>query len=272
MKRIPEHDPRKNIRRLQPSHTSQDMDGFGGLGMKKDALALARRVLRSKSVSAKEFENALDAILTHADRCKPWKTLVESAYARLSRRDQKAVRFLMLSFCASSGFYEDASRFIPQRFDGAFGLLEMVFAVHTALATGETALAKKLTKLLPRAIKEAPHPMMKSLLFEALGESQARDGKWDEAIASWEAAQCDGTISQNAVMNIVEIHAARALRTLQRGFQLIEKFNQDFDPELETVVPGTAKAIQRDAEKQFRRLQKILEKIAPKERRKELGI
>jgi len=37
-------------------------------------------------------------------------------------------------------------------------------------------------------------------------------------------------------------------------------------------LPGNDKAIQQDAAKQFRRLEKILEQIVPKERQRDLGI
>jgi hypothetical protein len=41
---------------------------------------------------------------------------------------------------------------------------------------------------------------------------------------------------------------------------------------METTLPGNDKAIQQDAEKKFRTLQKILEKIVPEKRQKELGL
>jgi len=70
----------------------------------------------------------------------------------------------------------------------------------------------------------------------------------------------------------VKMHIARAPRAIQRGFQLLEKFNQSLDPELTTTLPGNQNARHQTTEREFRRMQKILEKILPKERQNELGI
>ena len=66
---------------------------------------------------------------------------------------------------------------------------------------------------------------------------------------------------------IVEIHVARALQALQCGFQKIEAFRKDFDPETELMIPGNEKAMLDDAAKEFRRLQKILEGVVTMRRR-----
>ena len=249
------------------------MEGSIGLGTKKESLALARRILKRETLNADEFGKALNAILTLADQCKPWAKKVEAAYARLSKRGQKAVRFWMQSFHTAQRNFEAALRFIPNRFDSEVALVELAFAMDAALATGRRELAGKLAKRLPRYIKDAEQPEMKAMLLDSLGEWLAREGKWDAAIVVWEeAAQRDITFSQNAVVNIVEIHAARGLQALQRGFQLVEKFNQNIDPAAETIVPGNDKLIQQGAVKRFRRLQKILEKVVPKERQTEVGI
>ena len=272
MNRIPEDDPRKTPQFQYQSPALRELNGLVGMGMKKEALKLARRLLKRETQTAEEFSETLDAILTLADKCKPWAPLVETAYARLSKRDQKTTRFWMLCFYISHHSYEAALRFVPQRFGGELPWVELAFAVEAALATGKMDLANKLARRVPRAIENADHPMMKSQLLLSLAECLARQGKWDAAIAIWEVAQFDPTFSQNAVINIVEIHAARALRTLQHGFELIKLFNQDFDPEAETIVPGNDKAIQNDAVKKFGRLKKIVERILPEERRKQLGI
>jgi len=74
------------------------------------------------------------------------------------------------------------------------------------------------------------------------------------------------------VIGIVELHVASALRTIRRGFRLIQEFNKHFDPEAEIILPGNDQAIQQNAAKQHKRLQRILERIVPKERQEELGV
>src|SRR5476651_1574443 len=98
--------------------------GLSGLGMKHEALSKARRALKSRVMTCDDFNNALNIILTHADKCKPWTPLVEAAYARLQKRDKKAVRRWMLYFYCSSKNHEAASKFIPRRFAGEFDIAE----------------------------------------------------------------------------------------------------------------------------------------------------
>ena len=61
--------------------------------MKKEALGLARRLLKARTIAAPTFAQALNAIFTLADSVKPWKSLVESAYERLPKRQRGSVRF-----------------------------------------------------------------------------------------------------------------------------------------------------------------------------------
>src|SRR5690242_15459807 len=77
---------------------ASDLEGFLGLGMKTEALHLARQHLKEKTVKLNTFNAALNAILTLADTCKPWRPLVEAVYQNLSQRGKRQARFMMLSF------------------------------------------------------------------------------------------------------------------------------------------------------------------------------
>jgi hypothetical protein len=272
MNRNPERNLHKKNQRQQPAAGSSELEGLVEMGMKDEALRLARRTLKGDSITADTFNDALDAIIFFADGCKPWAKLVESAYARLSKRDRRSACSNLLSFHCCNHDYEAASRFIPRRFEGEEWLSELGFAMETMLALGKMNEVEKLARRLPRAIKEADNRMMQAMLLHFQAEYLVRKGDWDRAIKLLEIVQLHETFSQNAVAGIVEIHAACALLAIQRGLQLVEKFNQNFDPVAETIVPGKDKAIQQTAEKEFRRLQKILENILPEKRRKKLGV
>ena len=271
MKRIPEHDPDSESANRRATNRSQELDGLRGLGMKRETLRLARRTLKETMITPESFNAALNAILTLADRLKPWAALVESAYARLQNGRQKSANSWMLSFHCCNHNYEAASRFIPRRFGGV-EFSELGFAMEAALAVGERELVEKLAKRLSHLVRMAEDPVTQAQLLDLLAEYHTRKGDWNKAIELWEIVQLHETFSQSAVISIVEIQAARALRAIQHGFQLIEKFNKNFDPESETILPGNDKAVQQEAAKRFRRLQKILERIVPKERQMELGI
>ena len=65
MKRIPEHNSRKETQ----NKSASDLKGFTELGMKREALKLTRRKLKQMNITAKDFSEALNAILIQADKC-----------------------------------------------------------------------------------------------------------------------------------------------------------------------------------------------------------
>jgi hypothetical protein len=54
-----------------------ELRGFVHLGMKRGALKLARRTLKQSDIAEKDFGEAVNAVLIHADKCKgSLKTLI----------------------------------------------------------------------------------------------------------------------------------------------------------------------------------------------------
>jgi len=272
MKRNPEHGSNANESNRPTVNTLRELDGFLSLGLKSEALCLARRTLKETSITADSFNAVLNAIFTLDTRPKRWLPLVESAYARLPKRSQRSVCLAMMSLHSCNQDYEAVSRFIPRRFGGDVGLSELAFAMEAGLAVGKMDQVEKLARRLPHALKVAEHPLMQAQLRHCLAEYHARRGNWDKAAKFWEIVTFNETLSDNAVIGIVELHVASALRTIRHGFRLIQEFNKNFDPEAEIILPGNDRAIQQNAAKQYKRLQKLLEQIVPKERQMELGI
>lgn len=242
------------------------------MGMKHEALKLARRTLKQTHIAEKDFGEAVNAILVHANKCKPWTPAVEGAYARLSKRDKQAVRHWMLYFCSASKNYESGIKFIPRQFVGEFDLTELAFTCEIWLRLNRMDEMDKLAKKLSRAIGQAAYPLMRTMLARHLGEYYARKGLWNKAVEAWEFVRFDNIFIEEAVEGIVDIHVAGALLAIKRGLELVEKFNKNFDPQMETTLPGNDKKIQQRAEKKFRKLKRILEKIVPEKRQKELGL
>ena len=270
MKRNPQDDPRKKAHSQHQTTGSTELDGWVSLGKKDEALRLARQQLKNPIMSGDDFQNSLSAILTVADQLRTWTPLVESAYARLSKRDRRAARFWMLSFHCCNCSYERASRFIPRRFDGF--PVELAFAMGTMLELGNMAGAKTLAGKLPRAIQAADTPTTQAMLMDCLAEYLVRKGEWNEAIRIWETVQLDPIKMESGVVGIMEIHAARALQSTRAGLQLVEKAKMNFDADLETTLPGNEKVRWAQTEKKLRRFEKMLQKILPEKRRKEMGI
>lgn len=242
------------------------------LGTKSERLRRARHALKQCPIAAASFNEALNEILTFERRRQKWTPLVEDAYRRLLKRERPAVRFMMMSFRSSCFDHAGLLRLMPHRFTGEFALVELSYVLDAAFALENMNLARKLAGRLPRAIRCAEHSCMKGWLLMFLSEICARDRKWDEAIAAAEVAQlCEGS-ERSAVLSIMDIHIARALRALEFGFRLIEQSGRNLSTKVATVRPETDEAVERQTAKEFARLRIILERIVPKERQKELGL
>jgi hypothetical protein len=272
MKRIPEFDPRWAWDRRPAFTTSTELDGFVGAGMKKEALALARHLLKAPVVAAPEFADAVQAILILADKVKPLKGLIEAAYERVPKRKRGSVRFWLMSVRDACHDHVGVLRLISGRFTGKLALQETVWAMKAAFASGSTRLIRLLAPRLPRLISRVDDPLTRAQLLLCLAQFYAREGKWADAIVTAEPAQECAILLRNAVGAIVEIHAARALQTVRRGFEKIEAFSKHFDPKTELTLPGNTRTILNQTEKAFLKLQRILERIVPEERRYELEI
>lgn len=235
-------------------------------------MRLVRQMLKNPAITATTLREALDAILTVGDNLKSWTRLVESAYERLPEGERLPVRILMMGFRYCTSDHEGILKLTPKRITGEFAQRGLVWAIEATFAVGKTDLMKKLARHLPGAIRNTTDEMTRSLLMLSLAEFKVREHKWDEAIAILEAVLPDSVVGRNAVEAIVEVHAIRSLLALRDGFQRAKQFSQDFDLEMELKLPGNNKGMQEDAAKEFRRLQRILEKIVPEKRQKELGL
>ena len=101
--------------------------------MKREALELAGHTLRNSVLTAKQFNDAVNAILILADDWRNWDNAVDSAYARLTTRDRAAARFFMLSFRASRRDYEGVLQLLPSRPNAELSCAELAFGLDAAL-------------------------------------------------------------------------------------------------------------------------------------------
>jgi tetratricopeptide (TPR) repeat protein len=260
------------MKRIPYTASADDLDGFAAMGMKRDALRLARQNLKNRVITAGLFNRSVNVILFQSDRLKSWSVLIEHAYARMSRREQGLARSWMFAYDYCLKDYARAARFIPRRFKGACDPHHLALATDTMLELGNRREARRLARRLPRAIREAGDPTEQAMLSCSLAEYLASEGKWNEAIRIWETVLSDSTFMENAVTGIMFVHVARALQTVHAGLQLLGKFKSQPDPQLEITLPGNEKVRLAKAERKLRRFEKLLERILPEKSWKELGI
>jgi len=152
------------------------MDKLGGaLGM-DDVHGIAGRMLEAKNIDVTEFDALLNGILTYSEKREEWQILLESAYQRLAKPCRPRTRFLMMAYRNAVSDHVGVLRLMPQRFCGKFALIEMAYAVESALAPRDLKLAAVLAGRLPRAIRDAAQPSMKAHLRGLLAQCRTSAG------------------------------------------------------------------------------------------------
>ena len=94
-------------------------------------------------------------------------------------------------------------------------------------------------------------------------------GKLDEAERYWQqSSELDEAFLRDALSGLMQIQVARAWKQLQRGFEQIEKFKMNIDPETAIKLPGNHDQLLTEAKKELETFRESLEKIVPE---KDLG-
>ncbi|NBR87180.1 MAG: hypothetical protein EB141_16355 [Verrucomicrobia bacterium] len=144
----------------------EELEGCLHLGMEREALRLAARILRSESINAVAFDSAVNALLICENRLARWVDRVESAFVVLSRRDQPKSAKAMFHFYVSLNRWTDAVRFLPRRPATAEALL---FSMWTLLNLRRIEEAEPLYQASIRKFKRAEDEFEQSCLLEAMG-------------------------------------------------------------------------------------------------------
>jgi hypothetical protein len=70
----------------------QEMQGYQGLELKKEALRLARYFLEQPKLDGDQFCKSVDVVEEFTGRSKRWLALIETAYGHVKRRDLESAR------------------------------------------------------------------------------------------------------------------------------------------------------------------------------------
>lgn len=196
----------------------EELEGCLHLGMEREALRLAARILRAGTLNAAAFDSALNALLICEDRLGRWRNRVESAFAALTPRDQHKVSRAMFNFHVSLNRWNDAARFMPRQPAGAE---ELLFSVWTLLHLRRTEEATSLFKGCRRRYRNATDDFERSCLLEAAGCLLAQIGEWGEAEAVSERGSGFWPFASNAWERLVKLHALRGLMTANEVFEFL---------------------------------------------------
>jgi hypothetical protein len=272
MKKSEPANPRGHTNRrvacVQTSAIAAEASGYTDIGMKKDALRIARAILQKKRITPEEFFQAVRTVGVHSSFNR-WKTKIRVAYDRQSRRFKRKARSEMLSMYVSLGEWQTALQFVEIRRPS---YADILFGMDVLLELNKLEEAELLVRRCTRALRCATDRFERSVLLTALGEFCSRVQRWDDAIAVWERTPLEQPFRRDALSGIAKIHLARALQSVDRGLQRLSELKADPDTENELCLPGNDLALTLQAEKELLKFKRGVEKLLPAEARKELGI
>ncbi len=237
-----------------------DMQGYDELGMAKEALQVARALLKYRPVHPQAFRAALSTLCVHANKCRAWKQLVEDAYAQLSTRNQKALRSEMLGFHVSRQDYESAYRFIPPR---PRDVRDLVLSMWTLLDLKKVKQAKPLCRKCRRLLLQLQDRFSLGMLVDALADYHAQIGDLNTAEAYWRMAPPEEPLFESAARRLVELQAARGHAYVAAMRATLEKAFAEADCSLDLMLPGNEKARLADVCKTLQKYSAALSRIVP---------
>jgi tetratricopeptide (TPR) repeat protein len=254
---------------IQPLALAAEISGYCDIGMKREALRLARKVFEKRCSSPEEFFEAIRAIGVHSDfrRLKPQ---IEAAYGRQSRRFKSKARHDMLYMYAALGDWETAGQFVSVQ--NVSSAAEMSFSMEVWLALDKLEDAQHLPAKCQKAFRFMKDPSDQSFLIETLAPFLARTHRWDEAIAIWQQAPLDHPFRRDALSGIVKIHLGRAWEAIERGLHLLSELRQKPNIEDSIALPNNDVELTRGAERQLLKFKRGINKLLPEKSRKDFGI
>ena len=258
---------RKNSANVPPSElpgqlTRQlnELKGFIGLGMQKEALQLSRVLLRSRPAHPKVFSDTLTALLIHADRLRPWRALVERAYADLPKHSRNLVGSEMLSFYVSIRDWQAAATFVPTRPETPH---DLVFTMWTLLNLRRVHEARAVQRKCLRLLRATPERFEASLLLDALADYHAQIGELDPAESYWSVSPPEQPLFQSAAQGIVQVQAVRGKYWVAAAQRALGDSDVPLGDHTELVLPGNAKNLARNTSKDLNKYLAAFERIVP---------
>lgn len=268
-----------NIHRFRHTvldHDVESLQGYLELGLKRQSLALARRVLRRPQLTAAAFNEAVSAILIQVNRLEPWQPWVEAAYARLPVRSHELARFWMLSFCVAIKQWSRAEHHLPERSDHA---TEVLFTVWTLIALHRGAELRRFYRQLPaswRSGRIMSHndwrgdEMELSAMAEALACYHAYAGHPHAAQRWWKLGTVLRPYDANAFEGLIKLSAGRALDVSQSAQEHFAEVDDDW--ELHEEFPflfGPPKQPRKENSqvRRFRKFERQLTRVVPQSER-----
>lgn len=247
----------------------EELEGCLPLGMEREALGLAGRILRSDNINTVAFDSAVNALLICEDRLGRWIASVESAFTALRRRDQRRASKVMFNFYVSLNRWTDAARFLPRRPADA---QEVLFSMWTLLDLRRMEEAAALCKSAIRRQEKCSDAFDQSCLLEATACCLAQQGCW--VAAEYVSEECTQfwPFAPNAWDRLVKIHALRGLMSANEVFGFVTRARRTHECQSPNAKVACTTEQLNELDADFHRQASRLAKVIPAKERWQFGL
>ena len=269
--------PKKTDRFRQTvlDHDVESLQGYLGLGMQRQCLATAKRLLRRPQLTAHAFAEAVDAILIQGCNLRHWQPWIEVAYERLSFTDRKLVRFQMLGFYVSREEWKSAEHYVPETSSNA---VELLFAMWTLLELRRDSSAERIYRQCLKAWRagsgrwveprDEDEEMKISALIEAIASYFAQVGRWRDAADWYEKGIYVRPFTPQAWEGLLKIATIRAINAAKCAQKFSVEEDWYFANETALQIPRAAgKPKHQDDQRRFRKFEAQLSRVVPENER-----
>jgi hypothetical protein len=247
----------------------EELEGCLHLGMEREALRLAGRILRTQNLNATAFDSAINALLICEDRLGRWVARVESAFAALNRRDQRRCSTAMFNFYVSLNRWTDAARFLPRRPASAE---ELLFSMWTLLNLRRMEEASALLNTCYRWFTSTDDEFEESCLAEAIAACEAQTGSWAAAETMWQLGADRWPFAPQAWEGLVKLNALRGLLTANQVFRFVSRARRTHECQSPNAKVPCAPEQLEVWDQDLHRHAKHLAKVIPAKERWQFGL
>jgi hypothetical protein len=162
--------------------------------------------------------------------------------------------------------------FIPKRLDDSVDAQDAAFAIDVLTNLNRLDEARVWVNRVMRRGNLVCDSWVGGLLQNRVAEFLARVGDWEATIELLEPLRTHRAVAESALVAVVELRLAQALRAVGEGRAALGIMQADPDPQLAITVPGNEASRWGETQGKLKLLETRIRKALSPERQKEWGV
>jgi len=213
------------------------------LGLRREALGLARRRLKDGKLSPEGFAEAARAVLIHGWRltassekweARKWLPPLEAAYRRMSPLDRKAARWTMVWVYLNADRHQEAAKSINQRINSS---LEFANTLYVLLKLKRWRAIRRLETLGTRLLAEHESGIERSRIAAAMAKVAWQRGDFERCRALSRDIGCLDIFWRESLLMPVLCDLAEARAALNNDKARIGRFAKSPKTDMDRALP-----------------------------------